>query len=90
MAVNSVYFYFVSIKPNRGPIGEERRESIKKSVDDIRHGNEFYLLLHVQGQHDPDCLYFRTFFFILLMFNKLFNQVQHHASHEGVRWVVTG
>lgn len=54
MGVNGVYFYFVSIKPNRGPIGEERRESIKKSVDDIRQGNVFYLLLHVQGQHDPD------------------------------------
>lgn len=36
MAANSVYFYFVSIKPDHGPIGEERRESSKKSVDDIR------------------------------------------------------
>lgn len=32
----------------------------------------------------------KLFFFILLMFNKLFNQVQHHASHEGLRCVVTG
>lgn len=64
MAVNGVYFYFVSIKPNRGPIGEERRESIKKSVDDIRHGNESTFYYMFKGNMiQTDFILFSFFFF---------------------------
>ena len=34
--------------------GQETRESRKKSVDDIRTGDEFYLLALDQGQGDLD------------------------------------
>lgn len=54
MAANRVYFYFASVKPNHGPIGEQRRESSKKCVDEIRTQRSAV----DQGQGDLLPLYF--------------------------------
>lgn len=81
---NGVYFYFVSNKPNHGPIGEERtrRESSKNPADDIRMKR--WVLLFSTG---PRARWSRltlalNFSSVLSMWHKLLNQAQSLASQD--------